>query len=114
VPSLEPVDQAWSDLQAHWLEDDAHRRFLELAARFDGLDVAAALYKQRNMDHPDDARAREGLARSVTLAADLYAAKARDSIAATYAQMRRIILIIAAILLGAVSVYLFLMIARRP
>src|SRR6476469_7668813 len=81
VPSLEPVDKAWSDLQAQWTDDEAHQRFLDMAAQFDGLDVAAALYNKRSMDEPQDGRAREGLSRAVTLAQTLYAAKARDSIA---------------------------------
>src|SRR3954468_22248237 len=61
VPSLEPVDKAWSDLQPQWTEDEAHKRFLDLAAQFDGLDVAAALYKKRSIEDPQDIRAREGL-----------------------------------------------------
>jgi hypothetical protein len=106
VPSLEPVDKAWSDLQAKWDDDAAHEMFLELAAHFDGLDVAAALYKKRSVDDPQDTRAREGLTRAVTLAQNLYVAKARDSIAEGYNQIRKIVLIFAAVLTLVVSAWL--------
>jgi hypothetical protein len=113
VPSLEPVDRAWAELEANWSDESAHKRFLELAAHVDGLDVAAALYKRRNLAQPDDPRAREGLARSVTLAQNLYSAKARDSIAASYERIRRGILVFAAVLTATIAVWLFIVVLRR-
>jgi len=80
LPSSPPVDEAWERLKADWHSDDAHRRFLEQAASFDGLDVAAALYReawrQARRESSDDPRAQEGLRRAGALAESLYAQKA--------------------------------------
>lgn len=113
LPSLEPVDRAWAELLASWSDEGAHRRFLELAAQVDGLDVAAALYKQRSLAEPDDGRAREGLARAVTLAQERYAARARDSIEDSYTRIRNVILVCAAVVTAVVTVWLAAVVFHR-
>jgi hypothetical protein len=77
LPSLPPVDEAWKKLEQTWEDDDAHRRFLDQAAAFDGLDVAAALYRDARRRRPADARAEAGIKRAILLAENLYAAKSQ-------------------------------------
>ncbi len=69
------IDAAWTDLDARWSDADAHRRFLELAASADALDLAAAHYKKRLGSDPSDERARKGLERAASLAETLHAAR---------------------------------------
>ena len=76
-PKLEPVDEAWARLEASWEDDLAHRKFLELSASVDGLDVAAAHYQAVRRSRPDDARAQEGVRRSVALAQSVYTARSQ-------------------------------------
>jgi hypothetical protein len=75
-PTHPALDTPWVELEASWQEDAAHRRFLELAAGCDGLDVAAARYRKRALDDPADARAQRGLERAVAMAQTLYVARA--------------------------------------
>jgi hypothetical protein len=77
VPRLEPVEQAWQALLLSWNDDEAHRRFLEQASAYDGLDVAAALYRKARLDRPGDPRADEGLRRAAALAQNLYASRSQ-------------------------------------
>ena len=70
------LEEPWQKLQASWHEDAAHTRFLELAATVDGLDVAAAKYRGRQILQPHDERAAKGLSRAVNMAQTLYQAKA--------------------------------------
>jgi hypothetical protein len=75
LPLLPPVDQAWDELLRAWHDTEAHRRFLQIAAGSDGLDVAAAHYRQAEREHPDDPRARAGIDRAVSMAVNLYVGK---------------------------------------
>ncbi len=75
-PTHPALDEPWDKLVADWHSDDAHARFLELAAAVDGLDVAAARYRKRKLADPNDARAERGLQRAVTMAHTLYVARA--------------------------------------
>lgn len=76
-PSHPALEEPWHALEAAWDEDKAHTAFLELAAAVDGLDVAAAKYRKRQVATPDDARAERGLQRAVTMAQTLYVARAQ-------------------------------------
>jgi hypothetical protein len=76
-PTHPALDEPWAKLVDSWDDEAAHARFLELAAAFDGLDVAAARYRKRKLADPNDARAEEGLVRAVTMAQTLYVAKAQ-------------------------------------
>jgi hypothetical protein len=77
IPSLPPLDAAWADLQNRWADDDAHRKFLDLAADLGGLDLAAAHYRTVRDERPSDVRAEAGLRRASNLAQSLYAAHAQ-------------------------------------
>ena len=76
LPSYPPVDDAWKELLGSWEDEAAHKRFLDRAAQYDGLDVAAALYRDVQRQRPADPRAAAALERLVVLAQDLYAARA--------------------------------------
>jgi hypothetical protein len=69
------IDAAWSALESSWEDADAHRRFLELCAGADGIDLAAAHYRARLRRASDDSRARAGLERALTLVERLHAAR---------------------------------------
>ncbi|HZS41138.1 MAG TPA: hypothetical protein VFF06_30120 [Polyangia bacterium] len=69
------IDAAWEALQSSWEDADAHRRFLELCAGADGLDLAAAHYRSRLRRAPPDSRARAGLDRALHLVETLHAAR---------------------------------------
>jgi hypothetical protein len=75
-PSHPALEEPWQQLEAAWSDDAAHMRFLELAATFDGLDVAASKYRRRQLAEPGDERAARGLSRAVNMAQTLYVAKA--------------------------------------
>jgi hypothetical protein len=75
-PSHPALEEPWQQLEAAWNEDAAHTRFLELASTFDGLDVAAAKYRRRQLAEPGDERAARGLQRAVNMAQTLYVATA--------------------------------------
>jgi len=75
-PSHPALEEPWQVLQAAWHEDAAHTRFLELAASVEGLDVAAARYRRRQLAEPHDEKAARGLQRAVNMAQTLYQAKA--------------------------------------
>jgi hypothetical protein len=75
-PHHPALEEPWQKLQAEWQDDAAHTRFLELAATVDGLDVAAAKYRRRQLATPDDERANKGLTRAVNMAQTLYKARA--------------------------------------
>jgi hypothetical protein len=77
MPSIPALDEAWEKLQHEWEDERAHRRFLEQAAQLDALDLAAAHYRQRRRENPNDARAEEGLKRAAQLAVNVYAQKAQ-------------------------------------
>ncbi len=76
-PALQPVDDAWVKLQSDWHNDEAHRKFLELSAACDGLDVAAAHYRQARQERPEDPKAETGLKRAASLAENIYATRAQ-------------------------------------
>jgi hypothetical protein len=76
-PNHPALDEPWQKLQTEWHDDAAHGRFLELASSVDGLDVAAAMYRRRQIATPDDAKAEKGLQRAVNMAQTLYRAKAQ-------------------------------------
>ncbi len=69
------LDAAWAELEPRWSDPDAHRRFIELAASADALDLAAAHYRRRLKADSSDERARKGLARAGSLAESLHAAR---------------------------------------
>ena len=75
-PMHPALEEPWQKLQESWHEDAAHTRFLELASTVDGLDVAAAKYRRRQILQPHDERATKGLSRAVNMAQTLYQAKA--------------------------------------
>jgi hypothetical protein len=75
-PTHPALEEPWEKLVASWQDDEAHARFLELAASVDGLDVAAARYRKRKQADPNDAKAEHGLVRAVTMAQTLYVARA--------------------------------------
>ncbi len=109
IPSDPPVDAAWQVLLANWDDDLAHKRFLEKAAQHDGLDVAAALYREAQRKRPDDLRAAAALKRSVVLAQDLYAAKSLASRPPVATTLTRVIAIGVAVVLvcAALSIVYF-------
>ena len=76
-PTHPALEEPWKALEAAWQDDDGHARFLELAARSDALDVAAAKYRKRKVADPHDGRAQRGLERVVGMAQTLYVARAR-------------------------------------
>lgn len=80
LPPGDPVGRAWAALEGSWQDDAAHKRFLEQAATFDELDVAAAFYRKRSNADPTDGKARAGLERTALLAQEVYVAKARHAI----------------------------------
>jgi hypothetical protein len=69
------IDAAWAELESRWNDADAHRRFLDLAASADGLDLAAAHYRKRLKGDPSDERARKQLERASALAETMHAAR---------------------------------------
>ena len=75
-PSHPALEEPWQKLQTEWHDDAAHARFLELASSVDGLDVAAAKYRRRQVASPGDEKAEKGLSRAVNMAQTLYKAKA--------------------------------------
>lgn len=75
-PTHPALEEPWQKLQTEWHDDAAHTRFLELASSVDGLDVAAAKYRRRQLATPDDEKAAKGLSRAVNMAQTLYKAKA--------------------------------------
>ena len=77
APTHPALDQPWAALEARWQDDDAHARFLEVAATVDALDVAAARYRTRKRAQPGDERAARGLVRAVSMAQTIYVARAQ-------------------------------------
>jgi hypothetical protein len=75
-PTHPALDTPWVELEANWQSDEAHQKFLELAAACDGLDMAAARYRKRSLADVTDARAKKGVERAVTMAQTLYRARA--------------------------------------
>jgi hypothetical protein len=75
-PSHPALEEPWRVLEAAWQDDAAHTKYLELAATVEGLDVAAAKYRKRQLAEPGDERAARGLQRAVTMAQTLYVARA--------------------------------------
>ena len=65
----EPLAAAWTKLLDSWEEESAHKRLLDLAANLGELDTAAALYRHRLRERPEDPFARQGLERAAHLAA---------------------------------------------
>ena|SRR5579863_8218929 len=76
-PMLPALDDPWRELEQAWHDPEAHDRFLQLAASFDALDVAAARYRRIARERPEDERAATGLRQSVERAHQLYVARAR-------------------------------------
>lgn len=109
IPSLPPIDSAWTDLESRWADDDAHRRFLDLAADLGGLDIAAAHYRKVRDERPSDVRAEHGLRRASNLAQSLYAARAQADRTRTPSGMLRAAGLVGAILvvLGAMWAFYF-------
>ncbi len=68
MSELDPVDAAWAELEAHWDDPDAHKRFLALCLTFGRLPDAGARY--RKVKEQDPARAeRAGQQLEAVLAA---------------------------------------------
>jgi hypothetical protein len=76
-PSLPALDEPWAELVAAWDDAEAHDRFLDLAASFDALDVAAARYRRVSLERKDDERAQTGLRQAVERAQTLYVMRAK-------------------------------------
>jgi hypothetical protein len=114
LPSLPPVDAAWTRLASEWEDEAAHKRFLELAAQHDGLDVAAALYQKAQRDRPGDARAEDGVKRAATLAQHLYKARADAERAQAPLQGQRLLRVVSAIVALVAAVIAFWLFSKRP
>ena len=76
-PTHPALEEPWAKLEASWSDDAAHSAFLELAATVEGLDIAAAKYRRRQLATPGDEKAERGLSRAVSMAQTLYVAKAQ-------------------------------------
>lgn len=113
VPSHPPVDAAWAKLKQQWEDDVAHRQFLDQAAQFDGLDVAAALYRGARRERPDDARAEDGLRRAALLAQNLYAAKSQAERTRMPSQIMRVLGVVGAMMVIASALATFYFLFRR-
>jgi hypothetical protein len=102
LPVLPVVDDAWERLQNDWHSDEAHRKFLELSASCDGLDVAAAHYRTARRDltfGADDTRAETGLRRAASMAENLYATRAQAARTRMPSGWSRVVGLVGAILI---------------
>ena len=52
---MDPIDRAWAEVEANWEDDEAHKRFMALAATLDRLKDAGTRY--REVREKDPARA---------------------------------------------------------
>jgi hypothetical protein len=79
IPGHPPLDDEWPGLQAAWEDEVAHSRFIEIAARTDGLDVAAARYRSVLRSRPDDEIAKRAIARVAMLVERVHAERVHEA-----------------------------------
>lgn len=112
-PTHPALDEPWRALGASWQDEAAHKRFVELAASVDALDIAAALYRQRQRAVPDDTRAADGLARAVSMAQTLYVTRAElERVPGTPVALRLFGTLFAGLILVA-AIWAIVLIVRR-
>ncbi len=94
---------AWQQLLASWEDEAAHRKLLDLAANQHELDTAAALYRARLQEQPNDAFGKQALDRALHLASVLGAQRSARSAPGAPAPLRALALLVALALLGIVG-----------
>jgi hypothetical protein len=74
-PRLTPL---WAEIEESWEDDARHARFLDAAAGWSALDLAAAHYRDALRRRPGDTRAQAGIDRAVRLALQLQEVAGRE------------------------------------